>query len=67
MACWQSDRLNLEVKGDQAENKSLEILHKIIEDTQAFRIGRFRNVVNRANFCSLQAKCQFLRIHSRSL
>lgn len=31
-------RLNLEVKSDKRKNHALEILHQVVESTQAFRV-----------------------------
>jgi hypothetical protein len=38
---------------DQGEDQCFEVLHKVVEYTQSFRICRFRNIYQRANLCSL--------------
>jgi hypothetical protein len=35
----------LEVKGDKGENEGLQILDKIVEDSQAFRVRRVLHVL----------------------
>jgi len=50
----ESDGLDLEMQGDKAENQRLEVLHQIVEDSEAFRIGRLGHVVDRSYFSSLR-------------
>lgn len=49
-----SDRLDLEVKRDEAENERLQVLYKVVEDTETFRVRRLRHVVDRADLSRLE-------------
>lgn len=44
------DRLDLEVQRDQRENEALEILHQVVEASQAFRVVAGVHVGQRADF-----------------
>jgi len=49
------------MQSDEAEYKSFEVLHKIIENSQAFRIRRLSHVVDRADLgclCAVLARAQ---------
>lgn len=47
------DGLDLEVQGNETEHQRLEVLNEVVEDAQAFWVGRVRNIVDRSNFGSL--------------
>ena len=51
--CLASDRLDLEVKRNETENQCLQILHKVVEDTETFRIRGLRDVVDGADLSRL--------------
>jgi len=46
--------LNFEVEGDEGEDETLDILNKVVEDTQAFWVLTFRHVHQRPNLRSLE-------------
>lgn len=43
----------LEVEVDEGEDQRLEVLHKVVEDTEAFRVRRFLNVLEGTDLCRL--------------
>lgn len=48
------DGLDLEMQGDQAEDQCLEVLHQVVEDTQALRVGRLGDVDKGPNLGGLE-------------
>lgn len=49
------DGLDLEMQGNQAEDQGLEVLHQVVEDTQALGVGRLGDVDERSNLGGLKA------------
>lgn len=47
---------DLEMQGDQREDKRLEVLHEVIEDTKTFRILRLVHVHQRSYLGGLARK-----------
>ena len=44
---------HLEMQRYQREDKSFEILHQIVENTEPFRVSRFRDIDKRSDLGSL--------------
>ena len=53
MSALRLDGLDLEVQGDETEHERLEVLDEVVEDAQAFWVGRVRNIVDRSDLGSL--------------
>lgn len=54
LAFRPSNRFDLEVQSYQREDQCLEILHKIVEHTQALRVLGFGNIDEGTNFSGLE-------------
>lgn len=54
MTFIRTDGTCLEVERDQGENKCFEILHKVVEDTEALRVLRPRYVGERTDLGGLE-------------
>jgi hypothetical protein len=65
VAFWtamQLYRFDLEVKGDQGENQTPEILDKIVEDSESFWVFAVLDISQRANFGGF--KCNMITANS---
>jgi len=49
------DWFDFEVKGDERENETLQILHEIIEDTESFRVLTVLDIHQGPDFGSLES------------
>ena len=52
------DWFDLKVQRYEAENKSFQILYKVVEHSQSLRVGRSSHIVQGPNLCRL--KCDML-------
>lgn len=57
----QEKRPNLEVQSDQREDEGFQILYQVVEYTKSFRVCRFGDIYQRANFRSLSDRGQQMK------